>query len=175
MTLPDTFSAPRSTPVKARQIISARRQMLISLIATTLVWGAFYLIAKMLPPVETPTWAIWLHVAIILPAVPLGAWILWRPKGTPTHKLAGRIWGILMLVTAIDSYWLRTLDSGSGLGPIHLLSALTLVSVPMGVVYIRRGDVAAHIRAMRGNYIGLCIAGAAALIPGRFLGALIFG
>lgn len=174
MTRTISLSSPH-TPAKPRQIISARRQILISLAATFVVWGLFYQFAKILPPVVTPAWAIWLHVAVVLPAVPLGAWILWRPKGTPSHKFAGRIWAILMLVTAIDSYWLRTLDSGSGLGPIHLLSALTLVSVPMGIFYIRRGDVAAHIRAMRGNYVGLCIAGAAALIPGRFLGALIFG
>lgn len=166
-------TAAPAKPRKKRQIITARRQITISLTATTLIWAAFYYLAKILPPVTTPVWAIWLHVIIILPAVPLGAWVLWRPKGTPAHKLAGRIWAVLMLITAVDSYWLRTV--GGGLGPIHLLSALTLVSIPMGVHYIRRGDVAAHVRSMRGNYIGLCLAGAAALIPGRFLGQLIFG
>lgn len=174
MTRTETLSAPRTTASK-RPIISARQQIIVSLTATTIMWGLFSILAKMLPPVVTPIWAIWLHVAVVLPAVPLGAWILWRPKGTSIHKFAGRLWAMLMLITAVDSYWLRTLDSGSGLGPIHLLSALTLVSVPMGIFYIRRGDVAAHVRAMRGNYIGLCIAGTAALIPGRFLGALFFG
>ena len=167
MTRTISLSSPHS-PAKPRRIISARRQIITSLTATFLVWSLFYQLARILPPVVTPVWAIWLHVAVVLPAVPLGAWILWRPKGTPAHKLAGRIWAILMLVTAVDSYWLRTLDSGSGLGPIHLLSALTLVSVPLGIFYIRRGDVAAHIRAMRGNYIGLCIAARRRLFRGVF-------
>ena len=122
---------------------------------------------------ETPRWAIIIHLATVIPGLPLGAWVLWSKKGTVAHKMAGRVWGLMMLVTAIDSFWIRSL-TGS-IGPIHLFSVLTLVSIPLGVWHIRNGNVRGHERAMRGVYIGLVTAGAFSMIPGRLMGSVIFG
>ena len=122
---------------------------------------------------QTPAFAVPLHLATVLPAVPLGLWILLRTKGTREHKLLGRVWGVLMLVTALDTLLIRDL-SGS-LNPIHIFSVVTLVSIPLGVWRIRRGDLKGHRQAMIGPYLGLVVAGLFALAPGRMLGNLLFG
>lgn len=122
---------------------------------------------------HTPAWALWVHLATVIPAVPLGAWVLWGPKGTPAHKAAGRVWALMMLVTAIDSFWLRSLTGG--IGPIHIFSVLTLVSIPVSIWNARRGNIEAHRRAMVGVYVGLFVAGGFAMLPGRFLSTLFFG
>jgi uncharacterized membrane protein len=113
-----------------------------------------------------------IHLATVLPALPLGAYILMRPKGGGTHRLLGRIWAALMMTTAISSFWLQ--DSG-GLSFIHIFAVVTLVSIPLSVFWIRRGDVVRHRRAMTNTYIGLVVAGLFALAPGRLLGSWLFG
>lgn len=122
---------------------------------------------------ETPAWALWLHIGTVVPALPLGAWVLMGRKGTPAHRMAGRIWAMLMVVTAIASFWIR--DLTGGIGPIHLFSVLTLVSVPLSIWHIRRGNIIGHKRAMTGVYIGLVVAGLFALMPGRFLMTTLLG
>lgn len=122
--------------------------------------------------------AVIIHLATVIPAIPLGAYILWRKKGDRLHKHMGRIWGLLMVVTALTSFWIGRPDEGiggSGFSFIHIFSVVTLVSIPYGVWQIRRGNVQEHYRAMRGPYIGLLIAGLFAFIPGRVLGSLAFG
>ena len=122
---------------------------------------------------QTPPWALWIHLATVVPAVPLGAWVLWGPKGTRGHKAAGRIWALMMVGTAIDSFWLRSLTGG--IGPIHIFSILTLYSIPVSIWNARRGNIEAHRRAMVGVYAGLFIAGGFTMIPGRYLSTLFFG
>lgn len=123
---------------------------------------------------RTPDWAIALHLATVVPAVPLGAWVLWRrPKGDRLHRIAGRIWVVLMLVTAIDSFWIRTLTGT--IGPIHIFSALTLVALPRAIWQARMGRIDKHMAGMRGTYIGLIVAGLFAMAPGRMLWSLLFG
>lgn len=117
--------------------------------------------------------ALPVHLTCALIAVPLGALVLWRPKGTAMHKLLGRLWAVLMLVAAVSSYWLRTLNGGFSF--IHLLSVLTLVAIPFGIYQARNGRIAAHLRTMRSVYIGLIVAGLFAMAPNRTLGELLFG
>lgn len=122
---------------------------------------------------QTPFWAIAVHLASVIPAVPLGAYVLWAKKGDERHKLLGRVWAGLMVVTAIDSYWIR--DVTGGLSFIHLFSIATLLTIPLAIYYIRTGNVVGHQKAMRGLYIGLCVALVYALTPGRLLGHLLWG
>jgi uncharacterized membrane protein len=42
-----------------------------------------------------------------------------------------------------------------GLGPVHLLSAGILVSLPVGILAARRGDITRHAFIMRCNVLGL--------------------
>ncbi len=118
-----------------------------------------------------------IHLATVVPAIPLGAVVLYRRKGDAMHKLLGKIWASLMLITAIATFWLGDLGGGllgSGLSFIHLFSFLTLFSIPYAIWQARRGNIAEHYRAMQGPYIGLIIAGLFAFIPGRLLGGLVF-
>lgn len=121
----------------------------------------------------TPMWVLYLHLATAATCVPLGAFILWGPKGTPRHKMLGRIWLSLMLITAIASVFVRTLTGG--FSPIHIFSVLTFISVPLAIWRIRKGDVAGHRRTLIGLYIGLIAAGAFAMLPGRFIWYTLFG
>ncbi len=151
------------------------RRLAIMLVA---VGGMIYLSALMgthqaASGYQTPAWALWIHLGTVIPALPLGAWVLSRRKGTPAHKMAGRIWMALMFITAIDSFWVRSVTGH--IGPIHILSALTIVIVPLSIAQARRGNIAAHKRMAVGLYIGLIVAGAFTLLPGRLIGNLVFG
>jgi uncharacterized membrane protein len=60
--------------------------------------------------------------------------------------------------------------------PIHLLSLLVLVTLPLAVWHAHRHDVRRHRNAMTGLFIGaLVIAGAFTLLPGRIMHAVVFG
>jgi uncharacterized membrane protein len=123
---------------------------------------------------RTPAWAIQIHLATVIPALPLGTWLLWRtPKGDAAHRIGGRVWALLMLVTAIDSFWIRTISGG--IGPIHLFSVLTLVQIPRAIWFAKSGQIERHLKTMRGVFFGLIAAGLFAMAPGRTLWALLFG
>lgn len=143
--------------------------------ATILLWSLSRMMerpAEWSPPSGARI-ALFVHLFTVIPAVALGAFVLWRPKGDARHKLMGRVWAMLMMVTAISSFWLQTLRGGLSL--IHLFSVLTLVSIPLAIRQVRRGNIRAHLRAMRGVYIGTIVAGLLAAVPGRYLGDLLFG
>lgn len=112
--------------------------------------------------------AVVIHLISVIPALPLGAYVLIRRKGDRMHKLLGRIWAGLMLISAISTFWF-------GLSFIHIFTALVLVSLPLSIWNVRRGNIRAHRQAMEGMYIGLVVAGTFAFIPGRLLGSLFFG
>ncbi len=123
---------------------------------------------------RTPAWAVQLHLATVIPALPLGAWLFWRPvKSDAAHRIGGRVWALLMIVTAIDSFWIRTVTGG--IGPIHLFSVLTLVQLPRAIWFARNGQIDRHLTTMRGVYFGLLAAGFFAMAPGRTLWMLVFG
>jgi uncharacterized membrane protein len=115
--------------------------------------------------------ALLIHLATVLPALPLGAYVLLRPKGGRLHRMLGRIWAGLMVTTAISSFWL----GDEGLSFIHIFAVVTLVSIPLAVYRIRRGDVKGHRRAMTNVYIGLVVAGFFSFAPGRLLETWLFG
>ena len=156
------------------------REWLPVLVGTIGVTFALWLLSFTLPRGELGAGmraaqgiALPVHLTCALIALPLGAFVLWRPKGTAAHKALGRLWVVLMLVVAISSYWLRTLSGGFSF--IHLLSVLTLVGLPLAIYNARKGNIPAHLRAMRGVYIGLVVAGLFAMSPTRALGGMLFG
>jgi uncharacterized membrane protein len=120
-----------------------------------------------------PTWALATHLVTALIALPLGAWILYFPKGTPRHKLLGKIWVVAMLITAFASGFIQSWGRFSF---IHIFTVWTPISIIMAIYYIRKGEVKKHQDYMRGTYIGLVIAGVLAVaLPGRFLWRLVIG
>ena len=121
----------------------------------------------------------YVHLATVVPCFLLGAWLLLRRKGTTVHKRFGRVYAVLMLFTALVALAMPAEVGPRVLGHfgfIHLFSALVLTSIPLAVVSIRRGNVAAHRGHMLGVYIGgILIAGSFALMPGRMLYGWLFG
>jgi uncharacterized membrane protein len=127
----------------------------------------------------TYTQLAYLHLATVVPAFVIGAFQLLRRKGTPSHKLLGKIYMVLMLATGFI-----TLAMPAEVGPrflnhfgfIHIFSLLALFNVPLAYVAARRGNIQAHRGAMIGLYVGgILIAGAFAFSPGRMLHEWLFG
>ena len=126
-----------------------------------------------LAPIFAAPPLIQLHLATVMIAVVLCFPIFLMRKGTPAHRLMGRIWVVSMLTTACVSLGIRTTG---GLSFIHIFSLITLVSAPYAVWAIRRGRVDAHRSAMISlTFGGIGIAGAFALGQGRLLHAVIWG
>ncbi len=109
------------------------------------------------------------HVGAAVVSVALGGVQLFRRKGDQRHRLVGRVWVVLMLWTAGSSFWIRHLRDGA-FSWLHILSLVTLVTVTLGVLAIRRGDVKAHRGNMTGSWLGSVVAMAFALaLPSRMI------
>ena len=121
---------------------------------------------------------VMVHLATVIPALLLGPVILLRKKGDALHKMLGRIWATLMVVTAIASAFIVAPGggiAGTGFSPIHFFTVWTLINVPLAIHLARKGQIRHHRGAMTGLYVGLCIAGAFTLLPGRLLNTFFFG
>ena len=110
------------------------------------------------------------HVTAALTSVVLGGYQVWRrPKGDARHRLLGRAWVVLILWTAVSSFWIRHINEGA-FSWLHVLSVVTLVTVTLGVVNAVRGNVAAHRGNMVGSWLGAVGAMVAATaVPGRMI------
>lgn len=118
---------------------------------------------------------VWVHLATIVVALVLTPMLLWRARGTRSHRMLGYAWCAAMMLTAIDSYWVRLANPGQ-LSPIHALSVLTVVLVPVLVWSARTHDVYRHRRTVRGLIVGaLLIAGFFTFPFERLLGRWLFG
>ncbi len=117
-----------------------------------------------------------IHVGGATSSLVLGGIVLFGPKGTPGHKVMGRIWVVTMMTTALSSFFMKSFAPMLGqFGPIHILSVWTFISLPRAIWFVRQGNVQAHLKTMRGLYFGLCVAGVMTFIPGRTFYALLFG
>ena len=77
-----------------------------------------------------------------------------------------------MLTVAISSLWIPRFLHFTW---IHLFTLLTLVTLPLAIYKIRRGNVKGHAASMKGLFIGgLVVAGIFTLVPGRILGNLLW-
>lgn len=118
------------------------------------------------------------HLFSALGALALGLYILYGRKGNTVHRSLGWAWVALMGTAAVSSGFIQggRLPGLGGFSVIHLLTLFVLWQLPRGILYARQGNVVAHRKTMRGLYIGGCIvAGAFTLLPGRFLGQLLWG
>lgn len=123
-----------------------------------------------LSPLLTSSFVIQLHVYAAVAAIVLGPFILLRRKGTPAHKLAGRIWVVLMVVVAGSSLFIHTLFVWGNYSPIHLLSVYTLVSLGIAIHAVRTGNITRHEKTMKMTYLlALIVTGFFTLLPGRLM------
>ena len=119
--------------------------------------------------------AIPVHALAAMAAFVLGVVQLAAPKGTLPHRAIGWIWVLLMLGVAISSFWIHQIKLWGDWSPIHLLSILVLVSVPLAVWKAHHHEVTDHRRIMILVFSGaLVVAGLFTLLPGRIMHAVIF-
>ncbi|MGB0446085.1 MAG: DUF2306 domain-containing protein [Pseudomonadales bacterium] len=125
---------------------------------------------------------VYTHAFMALLAIPVGWYIFLTPKGTPRHRLVGRIWVLLLSIVAITALSITTINPGH-YSVIHLLIPYTLGSLVYSIWNIRKFKQTkitkykrAHMNSMIGVYIGaLLIAGVFTLMPGRFFHSVLFG
>lgn len=119
--------------------------------------------------------SVWAHLSTVSLALAIAPIQLLRPKGDRVHRMLGRVWAVLLLVTALISFDIRVLNDGK-LSPIHILSVVTIVCVPTMVWAARTRRIRVHQGFARGITIGaLLVAGYFTLLPSRDLGGWLFG
>ena len=87
---------------------------------------------------------VYAHLATILPAFAIGTYMMIRRKGSTQHKFLGKIYLLLMLITASIALFIpafagpRLLLNHFGL--IHLLCVLTIYTCPAAYIAIKKGE-----------------------------------
>ena len=115
---------------------------------------------------------ILIHLGAALAALILGIAVFLRRKGNFAHRMLGRAWVGLMLVTAVSTYWIR---GGGNFSWIHGLSVISLVALCFAVYFAMTGNILRHQRIMKGVFLGgLVVAGAFTLLPARLLGQALW-
>jgi uncharacterized membrane protein len=129
-----------------------------------------------LDPLLSEGFIIASHALAALAALILGAIQLAAPKGTLSHRTLGYVWAALMLFIAIGGFWITELRLWGRWSPIHLLSVLVIVTVPLAVWRAHRHEVTAHKRGMISLYVlALVVTGLFTLWPGRIMHEVVFG
>ena len=117
---------------------------------------------------------VWLHLATIFVALVLTPVMLLRPRGDRLHRRLGWAWTAAMLLTAVDSLFIHLTNPG-GFSIIHILSAWTIIQVPIIVWSARNHNVKRHRGSVRGMVTGaLLIAGFFTFPFNRLLGQWLF-
>ncbi len=154
------------------QLSRAQLEMAAPVVSVAAIYG----LALLLPNVGhrlVPLPVLAVHAGTALSALALGAVVLFRRKGNATHRMLGRVWVALMMIVSLTAFGIQTQGH---LSWIHLLAVVTPVYLIAGIYHAKRGNIASHLGAMRGVYIGLVIAAIFALAtPGRALTKLVFG
>jgi uncharacterized membrane protein len=119
--------------------------------------------------------AVIVHLLAVLPAVPMGLVVMLRRKGGQAHRMLGRIWMALMLVTALSAIFIRELDGG-GFSWLHIFVPVVIVTAVRAVAAARAGRIDQHKRMMVSFYLGaLVVPGLAAFLPGRLMWLWLVG
>jgi len=124
-----------------------------------------------LPPV------ILMHIVFAIGALLLGPFALFARKGSRLHRLAGYLWLSLMFLAALSSLFIHDfrLPNIAGYTPIHILTLVVFIGIGRGLWHVVHRNIPAHRRAMLRTYVGGCVvAGLFALVPGRFLGQMLW-
>jgi uncharacterized membrane protein len=117
-----------------------------------------------------------IHAFAAMAAFLLGIVQFVGPKGTIPHRTIGFTWVALMLAVAISSFWIHERQLWGPWSPIHLLSILTLIMLPLGVWYAHTHRMTGHKITMISIFVGaLVVAGLFTLLPGRIMNAVAFG
>ena len=128
-------------------------------------------------PLSSLSPQIVVHLFLAAAALALGPFALASRKGSRLHRGLGYAWVTLMLGAAASSAFIRDfrLPNVAGYTPIHLLTVITFVGIGVALWYVMHRRIQDHRRAMWITYLGGCVgAGLFALLPGRYLGQLLW-
>jgi uncharacterized membrane protein len=126
-----------------------------------------------LAPLLAAPLLVQLHAFAALGAMLLGLVQFAAPKGTLPHRRLGWVWVALMAAIALSSFGIMSRGHWSW---IHLISLATLAMLVQAVRLARRGRIGGHRNVMLGLFLGaLLVTGAFTLLPGRIMGAVVFG
>jgi uncharacterized membrane protein len=129
-----------------------------------------------LAPLLSASPMIQAHAYLAFAAMALGVAQFAARKGTARHRALGWTWVLVMMAVAGSSLFIHVIRLWGAWSPIHLLSLLTLMMVPLAVVFARRGDIAKHRLAMTQIFIfALIVTGFFTLWPGRIMHEVVFG
>ena len=123
-----------------------------------------------LEPLINASPAIQFHVLTVVPAAVIGGVMLLMRKGTYLHRMAGRVWIVLMVLTALSSFLIHEINLFRGFSPVHILSIAVLVSSIEVIRSARQRNFARHEQVVKSLYFGgIGIAGLFTLMPGRIM------
>jgi uncharacterized membrane protein len=96
----------------------------------------------------------WVHFIASLIALALGAVVVVRPKGTPAHRLRGRIYAVAVVVTSLTALGIYRLGVFFF---AHWFGVAALIAMMVGVAAAhfkipRRGRVHVHLTCMLLSY-----------------------
>lgn len=113
---------------------------------------------------------ITLHALTAMFAFILGALQLLRPKGGRVHRALGYLWCALMIIVALTSFWIHEIQLVNLFSPIHILSIVVIVSIPIAVLSARNGNIKRHRNMMLSLFtFALVTAGLFTLLPNRIM------
>jgi uncharacterized membrane protein len=129
-----------------------------------------------LAPLLNASPIIQLHTLGALSAFAVGTSQIYLHKGTARHKIIGYVWATLMIAVAFSSLFINTIRLIGPFSPIHLLSLLVLVNVPMAIWAARHSKIELHKRIMTNTFwLALVGAGLFTLLPHRIMYQVFFG
>lgn len=128
-----------------------------------------------LTPLLDASLPIQIHVATVVPAALIGPYLFLSRKGSPRHRLIGKIWLGLMVASAVSSFFIHTINLFLGFSPIHLLSAYVLYGSWNAIRAARAHRIRDHKLSVIGMYVGgIIVAGGFTLLPGRVMHEVLF-
>lgn len=126
-------------------------------------------------PLANAPLAVQLHVATVVPAALIGLYILLTRKGTPFHRMLGKIWVVLMVSTSVFSLFIHEINLFYGFSPIHLFSIGTPIGCLLAVRAARNRNIRLHKYLMVSTYVGgIVVAGGFTFAPGRIMNRMVF-
>jgi uncharacterized membrane protein len=129
-----------------------------------------------LTPLLDAALEIRIHAVAAIAAFLLGVFQFASVKGAPAHRAFGWLWVALMAAVALSSLFVNTTCTFGPFSGIHLLTLVTLVTLPFAVLAARRHQVSRHATMMISLFAGaLVIAGGYTFVPGRIMHDVAFG
>lgn len=121
--------------------------------------------------------AVLVHLVFASTALVLGPVALWARKGSHGHRAFGYAWVTAMIGAALSAFFIRSNGhvQWAGFSPIHILAVVALVGVSAAIYAIVERNITLHRKIMQRTYLAACVgAGAFTLLPGRYLGDLLW-